>query len=582
MAAIIRTGTLAMTGQQQTLHLGFRPSGIFAYLETADAAAKYPLWWTPTSWCERTVRFGASNSFAGGVAGVLGDGDVVIGTDAEINVAGATLHYVAMDDNGAGAMSETGWMGSPAAWAPIVGESAPLAIMVKRDSNLPPVIRTAGMTGSISVVMDGTGPVTDGLTALNADGTVSIGTLANVNQLSGGAIGEGHDCIALWSVPGLIEEITWTGNGVAGRVVPHGIANPALALIVPMSGATKAGIKIDTMGARLAWAGSQALIDGAVTSMAGGVTLGADTRYNTAGVVYRAIIVGKSTDRQKREFPPVTGRSAAYIRGSATSHINCGTDASLSFPGAQSWEWWGKIPLSMGSTTLNPGYLLARSAGDEGRADSDGAANGAGTRLDGTWSVGLMAQRFNDLGDWAGPQFGVVVGDYNNFADSAGSENDIRTKPWRTGILVPRERFHVLVTLDGAGRCNLWLNGKLVKQRKIDLTGVTLADDAGARKNAHGGAGHRMVLGARQGTSAVARLSRQLFEGASLYGRVLTASEIKALYRRNFLGDLTVTDVAPTERWLADDITGTSLPAKISAANNGALTSTFKVPVGRY
>jgi hypothetical protein len=583
MAPIIKQGTFSMTGAPGQFNIGFDADIVFGYLESGTSLKPW-LWWSQTSWVKRTQRCESSDSLPEAIKDVR-DGKLIIGDDALANVAGGTLHYLALKDNKSALIGDTGWIGSPVSWSPIVGKTAPSAVFVKRDNNEAPVARLAGMTGTESVKMEGTGQIADGILSINADGSLTVGKDPAVNQLSGGAIGEGHDCLSFWQQAGLIEVVGWVGNGTANRVIAHTVANPVAAIVVSMSNNTKAALKLASMGTKLTHATATALIDNAITTLNGGLTIGADTRYNNNSERYYALILGASdvaAIKDRMLFASDPGE--VYLRGASSSNINCGTDNSLSMTGAFSLEWWGK---TMWTTPTNGGseafYFMARSNSDEGRADSDGLANGAGTRRDGTWSWALFGKGWDDLNNWDAPMFGVVTTNYNNADDNASSENDIRTKPWRLGIKIPlNQRFHVVVTHDGLGLWRFYFNGKLVKQRYIDMRNVTLADDAGTRVNAGAGTGHRTVLGARQGTSSIGLPALMLMGGAAVYNTALTVDQAAQLYRRNFLGDTTAADIDPVERWLPSAVSGTTLTAAKNTANNGTLTMAAKVKLGQF
>lgn len=568
-APIIKTGSIVCDGQPRHVPIGFIPDVVFAKLGTGSTPW---MWWTPTSWCQRTQRVGAQDSMYAAIHGVTPNGDLMLGVDAQSNVAGETLYWFAIADNGSGIVNTTGWIGNALNGnTAIVGNTAPSAVLIKRDNTQEPAFRASAMTRT--AYLGGAAVSSSGITAINGDGTLTLGTDAAVNQLSGGAIGEGHDCISFWQSTGLFEVVSWVGDGSVSRTISHTVANPCAAIVIADAAGVKAGFKTAEMPGASCAAADSLTYTNALTGL---LSTGATTTYNASGVTYYGLVFGSSIAAQVIERPAKSATTKAIaLRGASSSAITCGTDASLSRSGAFSLEFWGQLH---GYTAgANYATIMARSAGTEGRADSDGLVNAAGTRLDGTWSWGIFAARPNDLGDWAGPQFVICTTNYNNIFDSGGSENNISTKPWRTGILVPKGLFHVLVTHDGNGRWRLYLNGKLAKQRNINMTGVSLADDAGARVNAGAGTGHTTQFGSRWNGSAGGQLAKLVMCGASVYGSELTPAQAKQMYRRNFLGDTTQADIAPVERWLADNATGTSLPASINSANNGTISSSAGV-----
>lgn len=586
MAPIIKQGTFALNGSPMQLVFGFKPTAIFAYTRSTDGTARPVITWTPSSWCGRSQRMSSEDSLPEGIKGVARRKKLTLGNDPLVNVAGGEMHYAAFADQKSGLIGSTGWMGAPIATTMIVGKpgTPPVFGVVKRDNNEAPVARFGAMDAGVSVKLYGTGPIADGILSFNTDGTVSLGKDPAVNQLSGGAIGEGHDCITFYQQPGLVEAFPFKGNGQAGRVIAHTVDDPLFAIIVSLANNTKAGFKFASMGTEMVHATATTPIPNAVTTLTGGITIGTDTRYNNNNEQYYALVIGRSDVAEVQDrFVHTADPGEVRLRGTG-SHIDCGTDNSLSFSGPFTLEWAGKVDwVSPTNGGAEPFYLASRALGDEGRGDSDGTANGAGTIRAGTWSWGIFGKAWDDLGTWDGPQFGVVTTDYNNSEDNASSENNIRTKPWRTGVLIPlNQRFIVNVAHDGFGNWEFWLNGVLEKQRKIDMRDVTLADDVGQRKNAGAGLNHRTMLGARQGSTAIGGRTDCEVQFFRAYDRKLTRDEIMRRYQNGFLGDKSVADVDQFEELSASRVVGNTMMALKNPANNGTITVGNKVLLGQF
>jgi len=577
MTAIIKSLTHVCNGQPQHINVGFNPDIVFAKLGTG---ATPWLWWTKTSWVQRTQRVGATDSFRSGIMGVSEDGEsLLLGNDSQANVAGQTLYLLAIADNHAGVVNELGWIGKGTAWSPRVDNlntvGAASAVRIKRDSNLEPAYRATGM--SQTSFYGGAVVSAQGITAINSDGTITVGTDANVNQLTGGAIGEGHDCIATWEAANVIEHSSYVGNSTAGNTFALKAGWVAFEIVADAA-SIKAGFKTKDMPAGFICAADSNVYTDALSVADNIITFGSNNVYNTSATTYHITVFYESNGSQTVEkIPRSATKKAVVTRGASTANVNCGTSDTLSMAGAFSLEWWGVSRGNTVNSSTTYGTLMARSNGTEGRADSDGLINTLGTRLDGTWSWGILTNRPNDLGDWAGNQFIIITTNYNNIFDNAGSENNVSTKPWRTGIMVPKEPFHAKVTHNGLGKWCFYLNGKLVKQRNIDMTGVTLLDDAGTRVNAGAGTGHNTVLGARYNGSAMGQLGKTIMIGASIYAAELTPAQVYNQYRKNFLEEDLADAVAPLEQWLADNASGTSWPASVNSANNGTISTSAGV-----
>lgn len=563
---IIKSGSFVCSGQNQHIYdIGFSPDIVFAKLGTGNTTPW--MWWTKTSWVQRTQRVGATDSFYTGIMGVDQSGTaLLLGNNAQANVAGETLYWFALADNKAGVLTETGWLGNSTGQNLIVGSvftsGAPASVMIKRDSNFEPAFRAQGMTRT--AYMAGGAPTSTGILSINSDGSIDVGTDPNVNQAFGAAIGEGHDCISFWETPNTIEHLSYVGNSTSGRTITLKSGWTAITVVADASG-IKAGLKTKEMPADFICAADANVYTDALSISGNTLTFGTNNVYNTSGVTYYLTVFYESVAGQIVEtLPRSETKKAVVVRGASTANVSCGNSDTLSIGTAHSLEWWGMCRGNTALSSNNYQSIMMRSNG----------ADGGASVAKGLWSHGIFASRPNDLGDWAGNQFFILTTDYN---DWLGTESNIRTRTWRTGILVPREPFHLLVTTNGSGRWRLYLNGKLVKQRNLDMTTLTIGDGFDARVNAGAGSGHRMSFGARWNGSAFAQLGRLVMLGASVYNSELTPAQAYQLYRRHFLEESSQPDITPVERWLADNASGTSMPANVNSANNGTISSSAGV-----
>lgn len=562
MTAIIRSGTHICSGQREHIrNLDFKPDILFVKVGTGANPWK---WWTPTSWVQRTQRVSSADSFANDLIGCDASGKTfLLGDNPSFGIAsGEILYWFAMADNGAGLMQNTGWIGNSVSQNLIVGNlnttGASDWVMVKRDSNRAPAIRTSQMTQTY--FMNGGTPSVVAITALNSDGTIDVSTSVNVNEASGGTIGEGHDCIAFWPRTDIIEYSSYTGNGVNGRTIAM---KPGwVSFIIVSEGLGQMSVwHSKEMPAGFISGANNTIYANAISVSGNNIVFGSNVAVNTTATKYHLMVFYEQLGEQVlKTIPRSSTKKAVVLRGAANNtNIDCGTDNSLSIGGAHSLEWWGICRNFSALNTVNYQTIMARSNGPDGGADVG----------KGLWSHGIFGSWQNDLGDWSGNQFLILTTNYN---DWRALENNVRTRTWRTGILIPNEPFHVLVTTDGLGMWRLYLNGALVKQRTQDMTGVVVGDAYDPRANSGAGIGHRMAFGSRYNGSAFGQSGELVMIGSSIYGTELTPAQAYNQYRRNFLEE-NLTDVNFVERWLADNASGTSLPATNLPANNGTISS---------
>ncbi len=561
---IIKSGSVSLTGSDMAIQIGCHADVV--YFRTEDGTARYIWHWTKSAWTARATPMGDHDSALKTVFDVTRDGVLLLGSDSQINVAGGVLHWLAIDDNDSGYLSCTGWIGSlerPTTYKAHVFEKEPIFIHVKRDSGIPPAVWAKGISAGFSVLA-GSPPslMNDAILSVSASGAISCGANSSVNQITGSSIGEGHMCVTYADSPywSLVE---YVGDGTTGRNVSSG----GCAALVISNGTQKGGFVTDKMSTAATFAqeisGNFGVIN-ASSFIVGGI-------WNATGVKYWALVL--KANEAIRNYLPLKFTSenvnACMLRG-VSSQVNCGNSDSLSFAAGQPYalEWWGELqPLAQ----TNIAMMMYRSAGAELRGYTT-----QNNRNKVSW--GLFAYRYNDLGDWAGGQICVVITDYNSHVDS--TEADVRCKPWRTGILMPRRPCHILVTTDGVGGWYLFLDGVLVKERHIDMRNVLTVTESvatGARTNAGAGVGHTTGFGGRWDGAAWGMSTKSVLMGANIYNKLISISEVKALFRKNFCGDSSQITPSIYEGWDFANMTNSSLPAKVNSANNGTISNGYKV-----
>lgn len=544
----IATGTYVGNGTRQQIDVGFRPE----FVITCPATAQHCGIKIDDLWCGRSNVLSATDSYISGAK--LVDDGFAVGSNGRWNANGVTYHYLALARSSAFRMAFAGLQGNGQNGRVVSLDDAtvtPAAVIAKRDSPRDGVLQVGAST---TALLGGTALTASGaITALTLGGfTVSSSVYVN-EYVPTNELGEGIDFIAI-EAGANVATAAYTGTGATQTVaLPF---QPKAVIIAKLSGTVINGrIKTDTMGANEAKAvgSGQALVPYGTTFVTGGVELSAASDLNVSGASY-ALIAFKAHTQTPIAAPAVkrSGRKIVELPGRTSgSHVDCGVDDSLVIDGALTLEWIGSVePLGRS----NPISMLWR-----GNATTNTALS---------CSFALYANGFvGSPGNWSGPLLAVGCSDR---LDLSTASTQIRSS-WRTGLILPFGELTMLHAVhDGLGGVNLYKNGRLTRQRVLDL----VADGSGL-PNIDGQAGHRMMIGAMRNASvSVNNLQRQRFGSARIYNRALTAAEVADRFARAGLGSA-VADVTSglVEEWDAANASGTSLPATVNAANNGTITN---------
>lgn len=537
----LATGTYTGNGSYQRISVGFRPELVII----KRAAADYLAFKVDDLWCGRANNLGAADSFASSVR--LASTGFAVGSHARVNTNGDTFHYLALARSSDFKMAMAGWQGNGAARTIQLDDSAvtPSAVIVKRDSTRDAAILVSGST---CARMGGTTNAEAGAISNFAAGSFDVSSSVYVNEYDPALeLGEGINGIA-WEAGANIAVTTYLGDGTQNRTITLPFTPKAVIVQKVDGAALSARLKTDTMpSGDTAPATNAALQSNQLSIVTNGVQTGSSTSLNGSGENY-CLIAFKDHSTAALAAPAVrrSGRKAVLLPGrGATSWIDCGTDASLVVDGALTLEWMGSLEPT-GRTT--PTAMMWRGSGTGNTST--------------TCSFAFYANSFSP-GDWSGPQFAIGCADR---IDLALASTEIRSS-WRTGLIPEFGRFnHWAMTHNGSGVWKLYKNGRLVRLRSLDLTGVPLP-------NIDGQAGHRMVLGAMYNSGAPANMQRQYLMLARIYNRALTAAEVTSRFARAGLRS-SEADVTSglVEEWDAANASGSSLPATVASANNGTIT----------
>lgn len=535
----VAIGTYISDGNRRTINVGFRPENVYIKGNSTVNLAQRGI----DIWCARTNGLAAVDSYLNGV-GFFGE-ELVIGTHVSVNTSGVRYYWCAIGDDGSGDHDLVSYMGNSTAGHVVTlpHQKTPIALLTKRDAPAAavfkaPGVATASATGS---------SVAECFSAINA-GNVVLEDVVNVNEYdSAGGLGEGINMLAVYAGSNA-KVVTWS-SGTSGQFIDCG-GDPLAALIfrTDTTGVPAHFVTRDMHDA--APVTNVAITANTATLQAGGIVLGSGSTLRT-GTFHALVFCRKDTTA--KVSPPqiiVRERKAVYLPGRGTAaQVDCGTsDATLKIDGAITLEWFGIQWADQYSSTVGV-HLLQRGVGPAATA--------------GAYSWGLAAVQVQDS-SWSGPQLAAIT--TNQWAEAAPLDAAV----WRTGIVMPWGRpCHVVHVHEGDGRHLMYLNGELVKQRRINLAA-----------NIVSGAGHRTGMGMRRNTADTAwtQAQRMAILSARVYARALTAEQVAARFAREVMGS-SEADVTANlaEWWDARNASGTSMPASVNSANNGTISAAGRV-----
>jgi hypothetical protein len=536
-------------GTVRQLNFGFRPDIVIV-----KAAGKAAVIFNSEQWNSGIQSFGHttySGADALPVPAINDSGVALMYTSLSAakdsyNQIGVTYHAVAIRDNGAGFLKPFAYNGyttavgagsSPVTMDALDGLS-PKWVHIKRDAT------GAGHEGvwvsdAGYVKKESAAAVNPALVTYNVGGALGLSTDISVNENDGAIIGEAHNCFALLEDATAWEEQSYVGGSGATLSFAQ---NVALAIILPVA-AEEMVFTTQTMAAG-ATGGATALLSGVV--LTNSVLTVNGSAANTASVTYRVIAFYEGSGAEYVDkWPTVPGLSMQAGSG----RIVCGTDASLQITGAHSLEWVGSI-----SDLPTEQFIIGRMNG------------GRGTPVAGTYNFAMAHTR--------DPDAGLEICTSDQFSQE--TSNASKQKRWRTGIvLTPFRKYHILYTHDGIDAWSLYVDGVLVKWRRLAMSifginGIT------------GTAGLTMAFGGRLASGSYFANTATVHALGRIYNRELTASEALHMYNRNALQVLVPTqshtdlpDIATSlvEEWKFREGSGTTVVATKNSLNNGTITS---------
>ena len=552
------TGTYTGTGVAQT-PLSSLPGKPTLVVVKADSASYSAVFACSSNFIYRSDYFGATESTGGAIT--LTDTGFSVGTVGEVNANTVTYHYVVYIDNGANGLIDVSWHGNGVAGRTmdlLSGYDVAGAI-IKRDSSQNCVFAIKDYGAYDHNGAGGT------YATINDDGTITLDGSALVNQWTDPGLGEGTLGLG-WINGSDVYAASYLGTGAARKVpLPW---EPDFILVSPC-GSTGASVQLwfSTLSAgQHVPAGTGAVSTGRFTEVGKSyITLSTADQVNKSGVRFFLFAIRKqraSSDYRPPRRAPVYTKAIQLASG---GYIDCGTSDTLKFDGAHTLEFFGA--LYPPSTTI---FSAGSGADTEANKQNPifcrtaGADNTAGNT---SFALVAACQRAGGSGmrggDWSGASLQWAT--YPKWAMPITPLASMDPYPANSGVLItPGALHHIMLSHDGSGGWVLMIDGVARKERKRDMVSAI------SQPNIQGGTGHKTVFGARWTTAFEDAYGMQ-FRMARVYARCLTITEMQANWAAIF-GEATATP-GWLEMWDAADATGSTLPATVSAANNGTITS---------
>lgn len=539
----IATGSYTGNGASQSINVGFKPD-----LVIVKCASQYLIWHGDFGWHGRSNRLHAAESISNGITFNATGFDV--GSHANVNVSAGDFDYLAIADNNSGFLKITSWIGNLTDNREIAFlSSTPEFVWVKRDSTRPGIFCHKDLAAGVSITGDATA-YSNFIKALLTYG-IRINAHVNVNELDGPAtIGEGIECVAFMP-SNFMQVVSWTGNGSTTRSIATNFTPCAMFMFRNEGTTSQPAFKSNTMAANeIGFLQNLANNTTRIGPLTGNSIDLIDATYNATGISYTAVCFKANALPTYEQFVFNSTIKGVQLSGSS-SRIEIGNDASLDVgTGAFSIEWHGKLT-SLPSQAI-PLFM-------RGECDNGTVANA------GRMSWGVFAYPPVDpyAHGWVGHTIRIV---HTNYYAATLTESDTNYYCWNTGkVIRADEEMHIIVTHDGSGKWNLFLNGEMIKDRDMNLEVPAF----GNRSN--GGSGtHKVASGARFSSAGTATDAAPMTVYClRVYNQRLSIAQAIARYKKAVFG-IAVADVTPLEAWDFTVGTGTTLTA-LNAANNATI-----------
>ncbi len=571
-------GTYTGNGTVQSIATAFEPDLIVITAFATEAS-----FWARTNWVERTNAFMPTLSQTNAIAltatgfAVGTGGNTANSTNSKVNANAVTYYWFAIAGAHDQSLEISSTFGNNISGRRVDLQTAktPAALILKRDTARAALLRMPGFSqGALTTFMDGSTTssttayiLTIGSGFFTVDGGATFGPW--VNQL-GSQFGEACTHMAFFSTSNFAV-VEWAGDNTTNRtlVADAGFAIQA-AIVLQTDGARATRIKTADMAGGLVYpvSNSATALPNDLSISGNALASGSATNCNQSTKRYIALLFGPDdgTSIPRRTKVPATakgsGRKFVSLPGrTVLSAIDCGASDTLKIDGALSYELLARTfytnPAEQSPPVFN--WIMGRSSG---------AITTAGNV---SYGLGLCHWSDGTTQGLSGPMLVPAVTNYQLIGSYSGAPADVGLL-YRTGLLPPEggRWQHLVVTHNGTGRWRVFVNGKLAKQRDVDM--LTNAALTAFSPNIQSVSGHKLTFGARWTGSAYADALRMDLARARIYASELTMAQAGALFDRFGNGNTATADVTGfAEEWDAANASGTSLPAGVNAANNGTI-----------
>jgi len=516
---LFKSGTFTGTGVKRDVSLPFViPPDAFVFVWAADQAL---VWRHRTSWHGRSQQFNAvASSYVIGpsIATLRMEpvSESKFSVEAGYSVNAKTYYYLVFAANGSNIVETSSIVGNaidPRTYD--FTSRRPKLVMAKRDSTRSSVWAVDGGANPFRADIVGTTNAAVGTIAITATG-VTLSSSVWVNENNNVALGEGIEYLSLIDGGGVSTSLR-TGTG--GATTVSGIGKAALVFDTTRESGTgweKPQIVIDGQSGQC----FDGVAPGSAISLAAGV-LTLPAVYNAAAITYAII----SLDGTETAVPDVNAEPLSGFAGKILGHAKLADSVAMS--GACSYEYWGR-PQSEVSSFYMPLLMFG---------------NGADLATDGMNGGIYIASVDPDVNGWRAGVLRVIHSKYLAIARSAPHAS-INYYNLNTGAIIPfGEAIHVVVTHGGTGHWRVWLNGRLIKDYKVDLNQATY----GNRTNGGEGIADIVSVNSHDAAGTLTRRTGEVFR-VQQWSSKLTDAQAASLFS-NAKNGTAFSGAAPANAW---------------------------------
>lgn len=264
--------------------IGFQPEVVFIQGDGSGSGA----WRTPSHVGDLSSDWTVEEIAAANKIQSLDADGFTVGTDADVNTNTTVYYYIALADNGSGAIAYGTYAGNDVDGRNITGVGfQPDAVILKTDGLSRTIWKTSDMTGANSTGFLGAlSYSTVRLLSLDADG-FTVGDSIYVNTS-----GSNYYWVALQNTTNKINVNTYVGNAVDDRAITGVGFQPDAVISKEGSGTSVGVIRTVDMAGEGSLTGDGSIADNRIQSLdVDGFTIGTSSFINESGLDYFSISI---------------------------------------------------------------------------------------------------------------------------------------------------------------------------------------------------------------------------------------------------------------------------------------------------